>query len=270
MHESITKSQPVSGRAGLGEKYRRKTCSMNKRYIPHGRTLPEELADAMQRIGKLGICYPERYYDALVEKYTHETLPYPYIVKHIGDARIRRHFLYRKLLEKPGDLLDYGCGTGDAIRQLIRDGYPADRITGFDVNDASIRLGYDLYFDRHDMENRILVAVSFPDIAERFDIVYSGSVIHVIRDEQEFLAYLANAFKALKTGGIFFGSTLGLDDTAMGRGIHGPPRMMRGCELVDSFENTGFGTVRMVNEQRPEFRRRGPDFRLWQFCAEKK
>ena len=263
-------TQPVSGRIGLGKNPGGKPCFMNERYSPHGRTLPEELANAMQRIGKLGICYPDGYYNSLVEKYTHEALPYPYIVKHIGDARIRRHFLYRELLEKPGDLLDYGCGTGDAIRQLIRDGYPADRITGFDVNDASIRLGYDLYFDRHDMENRILVAASFPDIAERFDIVYSGSVIHVIRDEQEFLAYLANAFKALKPGGIFFGSTLGLDDTAMGRGIHGPPRMMRRCELAESFEKTGFCDIRIISEELPEFGRRGLDFRLWQFCSGKK
>lgn len=242
---------------------------MNERFIPHGRTLPEELASAMQRVGDLGICYPEGYYNTLVEKYTHETLPYPYIVKHIGDARIRRHFLYRELFEKPGDLLDYGCGTGDSIRQLIRDGYPADRITGFDVNDASIRLGYDLYFDRHDMESRILVADSFPDLGDRFDIVYSGSVIHVIRDEQEFLAYLTNAYKTLKSGGIFFGSTLGLDDTATGREEHGPPRMMRRGDLADSLEKAGFGTIRMVNEPRPELEHHRMSFRLWQFCAVK-
>jgi len=216
-------SRPASGRIGSGENPGGNRCFMNERYIPHGRTLPEELASAMQRVGELGICYPEGYYNSLVEKYTHETLPYPYIVKHIGEARIRRHFLYRELFENTGDLLDYGCGTGDAIRQLIRDGYPADRIIGFDVNDASIRLGYDLYFDRNDMENRILVAASFPDISERFDIVYSGSVIHVIHDEREFLTYLANAYKALKSGGIFFGSTLGLDDTTARQGIHGPP-----------------------------------------------
>ena len=240
---------------------------MNKREMPHGKTLTEELGNAMQRVGKLGVRYPEWYYHTLVKKYTLKTVPYPYIVMHIGDARIKKHFHYPDLFEKPGDLLDYGCGTGDAIRQLIRDGYPADRITGFDVNDASVLLGYDLYLDRHDMEKRILISASFPRLAERFDLVYSGSVIHVIRDEHEFLTYLGNACRALKAGGIFFGSTLGLDDGVVEREEHGPPRMMRRCELVESFEKAGFGNIRMVNEKRPELEHHRMSFRLWQFSA---
>jgi len=242
---------------------------MNERRMPHGKTMPEELGNAMRRVEKLGVCYPEGYYNALVRKYTLQAVPYPYIVMHIGDARIKRHFLYPDLFERPGDLLDYGCGTGDAIRQLVRDGYPPNRITGFDVNDASLRLGYDLYLDRHEMEGRVQVSALFPFLAERFDFIYSGSVIHVIRDEDEFHTYLGNARMALKVGGTFFGSTLGLDDEATEWDAHGPPRMMRRRELVESFEKAGFGNIRIIDEERPKFRRSGPGFCLYQFSAMK-
>jgi SAM-dependent methyltransferase len=221
----------------------------------------------MKRIEKLGVKYPPGYHETIAKRYTLETVPYPYIVMHIGDARIRRHFLYPDLFEKPGDLLDYGCGSGDAIRQLIRDGYPADRITGFDVSDSSLLLGYDLYLDRQEMEKRVLVSVSFPFAAERFDLIYSGSVIHVIRDENEFLTYLGNACRALKSGGIFFGSTLGLADGTAWRGNGGPPRMMPEREIRDHLEAAGFSRILIRNEEIPQYRNGRQHLALFQFSA---
>ncbi|OPY37804.1 MAG: Methyltransferase domain protein [Methanoregula sp. PtaU1.Bin051] len=242
---------------------------MNKRRMPHGKSLPEELANAMRRLESLGIIYPEGYYDTIIQKYTHKTVPYPYIVMHIGDARIKRHFFYPDIFKKPGDFLDYGCGTGDAIRQLIRDGYPAERITGYDVNDASIRLGYDLFLDRDDMERRVVVSPAFPCLSEQYDIVYSGSVIHVIGDEREVAGYLGNAHRTLKPNGIFFGSTLGLPNEAPDRSNDGPPRLMRQQELAGSFAGTGFKKIRIVREERPELQHSGRNFCLFQFSAKK-
>ena len=242
---------------------------MNERRMPDGTTLAEELINAMGRIGRLGVVYPAGYSDTIIKKYTLETVPYPYIVMHIGDPRIRRHFFYRELLIKPGEFLDYGCGTGDTIRQLIRDGYPADRINGFDVNDGSLRLGYDLYLDKDEIERLVTVAPAFSCPPERYGFVYSGSVIHVLGEEKEFLDYLGKAYRTLKPGGIFFGSTLGLDDKATGRGRDGPPRLMRKYELRASLWNSGFKNVRIVLEERPEPERRGLNFCLYQFSAEK-
>jgi hypothetical protein len=52
--------------------------------------------------------------------------------------------------------------------------------------------------------------------------VYSASVIHVIGDEAKFRQYLHNVCSTLVTGGIFFGSTLGVEeDRALPPDRHG-------------------------------------------------
>ncbi|MEN6609793.1 MAG: class I SAM-dependent methyltransferase [Methanoregulaceae archaeon] len=237
--------------------------------MPDGTTLAMELRNAMERVGALGVRHPPGYAETITARYTIDNVPYPYIVMQIGQARIRKHFFYPDLFGTPGDLLDYGCGTGDTIRQLIRDGYPASRITGFDVSDASLRIGYDLYLDRDEIEPLVSFAPSFPCPPERFDRVYSGSVIHVLGNEKDFLEYLDKVHRTLKPRGIFFGSTLGLADATAERPEQGPPRLMRRIELLDAMENTGFKDIRIIIEERPEFARAGRGFCLFQFSAEK-
>jgi SAM-dependent methyltransferase len=238
--------------------------------MPDGTTLAEALYRAMQRIEKTGVHYPDGYCRTILELYSRENLPYPYIVQHMGDARIRKHFLYPGIFRKPGDLLDYGCGTGDAIRQLIRDGYPPEKLLGFDISDASLRLGYDLYLDRDRMETHFITFPVFPCPRERYDRVYSGSVIHVLGDEREFSDYIHNAYRTLKPGGIFFGSTLGLADSAAERPERGPPRLMRQQELAAAMEQGGFSGIRIVEEERPDLTRAGRGMCVFQFSAEKK
>jgi len=244
---------------------------MKRRRLPEGITLSDALLYAMKRLGALGVVYPEGHYEMLVKKYTLETVPYPYIVMHMGEARIRQHFFYPDLLRTPGFLLDYGCGTGDAIRQLILDGYPKERITGFDVNDASLRIGYDLYLDQNEMEQKVSVSPVFPCPQEKYDYVYSGSVIHVLRDEGDFYDYLRKAYHTLKPNGTFFGSTLGRGESVpQQKPGGGPPRLMRKGELRAALKETGLGKIRVVIDTRRELVQRRPDLCLFQFLAEKK
>ena len=102
-------------------------------FIP-GKTLTEELSAAMERVKAQGVTYPEGYHRLLTRKYENEGVRYPHILMIIGEPRINHHFFYSRAINRNGRLLDYGCGTGDNVRQLIRDDFPREQITAFDIN----------------------------------------------------------------------------------------------------------------------------------------
>jgi SAM-dependent methyltransferase len=241
--------------------------------FPSGKTLPEELCAAMKRIEACGVVYPAGYYRALLEKYTRDGVLYPHILMILGQPRISNHFFYSRALKNTGRLLDYGCGTGDNVRQLIRDGFPRERITAFDVNRASIDLGFDLYRDEEEIGDLFIVSETFPFGPAEFDMVYSASVFHVIADEGELGTYLANAYSALRPGGVLFGSTLGLVEGAAARslGERGPPRVMPGEELAAYLTGAGFIRPEMVQRYHVPHHvsDRSDDMCVFEFCTKK-
>lgn len=215
--------------------------------FPPGKTLPEELRSVMKRIEDFGVVYPEGYYQTLLEKYTSEGIRYPHILMILGQPRINNHFFYPDALNGTGRLLDYGCGTGDNVRKLIRDGFPRERIIAFDVNWESINLGFDLYRDRAEIFDIFIVSGTFPFGPGEFDLVYSASVFHVIADEEEYKHYLANAWSTLKPGGTLFGSTLGLVEGAVRfPDERGPPRIMPKEHLAGHLSEAGFAQTEIV------------------------
>ena len=214
----------------------------------YGRSLGGELRAAMGRAGAYGTMYPPDYHAQLLRKYTEKGVRYPHILMVLGKPRINHHFFYPALQKRAGKLLDYGCGTGDNVRQLIRDGYRKERITAFDIEPDSIGLGFDLYLDRGALEDLFVVSEKFPFEKRKFDTVYSASVLHVIADENEFTKYLSNACSALGPGGVFFGSTLGLKEgiPAGSAGLRGPPRIMAPEELAGHLTAAGFIRPRII------------------------
>ena len=48
------------------------------------------------------------------------------------------------------------------------------------------------------------------NLIESFDIIYSGSVVHLLA-EQDIKKLFSNIYKTLQPGGIFFGQTTGLE-----------------------------------------------------------
>ena len=179
-----------------------------KRHFPEGVTLESELRRVMDTLASTGVNYPPGYYEMLILKYKKYGVRYPHILMRTGDPLIRKHSLYPEILQKKVNLLDYGCGTGDDIRALVHDGYPRDKIVGYDVNWSSINLGFDLYLDRDMWIDRFVVSKKFPFQSPTFDVVYSGFVLHVLGTSRAVKSYLSNAYSVLKPTGIFFGSTL--------------------------------------------------------------
>lgn len=219
----------------------------HSRRFRDGKTLAGELRAAMQRIGALGVTYPEGYCEELIAKYGKDGVPYPHILSILGEPRIRGHFFYARMLRRTGPFLDYGCGTGDNIRQLLRDDFSREQITGFDLTRESLNLGFDLYRDEDTIRDLFVVNGTFPFGAATFDTIYSGSVIHVIADEDELFGYLDNAWKALRPGGILFGSTLGLEDgDSCAPDDQGPPRVMPRAELIRHLLAAGFEPPELV------------------------
>ena len=241
----------------------------HSRAFRDGKTLEGELAAAMHRVGALGVTYPDRYYASLVAKYEKDSVPYPHILTILGEPRIRSHFYYTNALQRTGLLLDYGCGTGDNVRQLFRDGFPRAQVTAFDLSWESIDLGFDLYRDRDELKDLFVVRDAFPFGAEQFDTIYSGSVIHVIADDAELDGYLANAYRALRPGGVLFGSTLGIEDgTACGPDEHGPPRVSPRSVIVRHITAAGF-TGPVIAAKPHEAHHPGDKKCVFEFCTKK-
>jgi len=241
-------------------------------WFPPGTTLEGELSAAMKRVAAFGVVYPAGYEQTLVEKYSREGILYPHILTILGQPRIKSHFFYSRARERSGRLLDYGCGTGDNVRQLIRDGFAHARITAFDINRASIDLGFDLYRDRDELQDLIYISGTFPFGPAEFDMVYSASVFHVIADEGEFREYLSNAHAALRPGGVLFGSTLGLVEGAVrSPEERGPPRVMPREQLTGALTGAGFTTPEIVQRYHVPHDVPGniDSMCVFEFCTEK-
>ncbi|MDP2750954.1 MAG: class I SAM-dependent methyltransferase [Nanoarchaeota archaeon] len=180
--------------------------------FPEGTDLKTELRNAMGRLEKLGVVYPEGHYETLLSKYQESGVEYPRILMRIGKPNIRNFKEYSKILKMNQPFLDYGCGTCEDMRALISDGYDKSKVTGYDTNWNSINLGFDLFLDKKNLEKRLVVGDKFPFKKEQFGIIYSGSVIHTIPTKEGVLGYLNNAYFTLKKGCFIFGSTLGKTD----------------------------------------------------------
>jgi ubiquinone/menaquinone biosynthesis C-methylase UbiE len=165
-------------------------------------------------------------------------------VKRIGQPNIHLHFAYPDILKSEGTLLDYGCGTGDDIRALIKDGFPQKNITGYDIDWGNIKIGFDFYLDEETIKDIFVVSNEFPFEDSSFDIVYSGSILHVLLNIENIKVYLQNAFAVLKTNGILFESTLGTIDESVGKRR---PRVffMKESELANALSENHFSKVKI-------------------------
>jgi len=240
--------------------------------FPPGISFEGAIRNAMERVAASGVSYPDGYDRMLAEKYRKTGVRYPHILMILGQPRAHHHFFYPCALDRNGRLLDYGCGAMDNVRQLIRDGFPRERITAFDINGESIDLGADICRDWDALRDLVVVSDNFPFRPAEFNTVYSASVIHVIADEVEFRTYLANAFSVLSPGGIFFGSTLGFAEGAAGLpDPRGPPRILTMQQLNGELSAAGFEDHRIVRRSSsiPHYVPRSENLCILEFCTTK-
>jgi SAM-dependent methyltransferase len=135
------------------------------------------------------------------------------------ESRLLSHPLYpskiRPLLPH-SKILDLGCCFGTDIRLLITEGAEPKNILGVEKFKQFVDIGFELFEDEEKMKDRFVIADFFTDnvkelvaqkINEPFDIVYAGSVYHLLLEDQG-IAFTKLVHSLLKTGGIFFGQTV--------------------------------------------------------------
>jgi tellurite methyltransferase len=113
--------------------------------------------------------------------------------------------LHRGHIVEGMTILDAGCGRGRNLVYLMRRGF---NVFGTDENDAAVvatrRLASDLApaLPADNFRVEPVERMSFAD--STFDVVVSSAVMHFARDEQHWLAMLAEMGRVLKPGGLFF------------------------------------------------------------------
>lgn len=128
-------------------------------------------------------------------------------------------YLFDQLLKERfaagSSILDAGCGGGRNLVYFLRNGYEVFAVDRSVEAVAHVRAIAAKLNGALPLENFRVAAVEalpFPDA--RFDVVISSAVLHFARDEDHFNAMLAEMWRVLKGGGIFFArlaSTIGIE-----------------------------------------------------------
>ncbi len=102
-------------------------------------------------------------------------------------------------------ILDAGCGGGRNIVWLMRNGFDVSAIDVHstavkNIQDLAKRLAPKLSLDN--FQTATLESIPFPD--ENFDWVICNTVLHFAEDRDQFDRWLAELWRTLKPGGMFF------------------------------------------------------------------
>lgn len=128
-------------------------------------------------------------------------------------------YLFDQLLKGrivPGDrILDAGCGSGRNAHYLLREGFD---VYGVDENPRAVaaftELAAELGHPLPDGHARQAPLDHLPFADAFFDVVICSAVLHFARDDAHFEGMVAELFRVLRPGGLFFSrlaSTAGIE-----------------------------------------------------------
>ena len=114
-------------------------------------------------------------------------------------------------------LLDVGCCFGHAIRKMVCDGAPAENLSGLEMEQDFIDLGFELFKDRETLQSHLFVGDIFePKVAglqnHSFNIIHAGAFIHLFTwtEQEEILRNIVLLLKP-QAGSMIFGRQSGAD-----------------------------------------------------------
>ena len=137
--------------------------------------------------------------------------------EHLGpiDIYLLDQLLKGRLLPGMG-LLDAGCGSGRNLVYFLRHGY---EVCGVDESPQAVEqvrlLARELAPEVPPESFQVADLAEIPFPAGRFDAVLCSAVLHFSRDEGHFDRMLAEMWRVLKPGGLFFArlaSTIGIEN----------------------------------------------------------
>ncbi|KZO98955.1 hypothetical protein CALVIDRAFT_478155 [Calocera viscosa TUFC12733] len=220
-----------------------------------------------------------------VQEKSYQDYPYPCIrAFHFVSLMMRENSIYKDVLErgKAGDayLLDLGCMMGTDLRNLVRDGYPGDKLIGCDLRDNYIKAGYELYEDATTCPIKFMTGDMFSivpspstgtpgpldlasvkelnDLHGQLSFIYTGALFHLFDEStQKAIALrLASLWKRVP-GAVVFGRHQGrkvegqiADHMGRLRYAHSPSsweRMWK--EVLEQLEGDGAGDKIRVKAQ---------------------
>jgi SAM-dependent methyltransferase len=128
-------------------------------------------------------------------------------------------YLFDQLLRgrvRPGDrVFDAGCGSGRNLVYLLSSGYEVTGVDGDADAIAEVRALASRLAPRLSLDNFRREPLERTTFAERSaTVVICSAVLHFARDDEQFEAMLAGAWRVLAPGGMFFcrlASTIGLE-----------------------------------------------------------
>ena len=167
----------------------------------------------------------EKYYSAVHQLPRRLTEPVPLVVELLPTLRRRT----------PGIALDLGCGTGRHCVYLARNKFD---VIGVDTSETALRMA-NRWVRKERLSSVTFVRgtiASLPFGKNRFDAVIGISVIHHAM-KKDILKTIAEIYRTLKKGGIFFANLISVKDPRYGTGQQVEKNTFR---IPEAFEERRF------------------------------